>query len=69
MVIGDTLTLEGLASSSSVKFLDEPDLLIATLSPPRLQSEEDEGIEQETELVGEDAGKAADGDSGDGGEE
>jgi large subunit ribosomal protein L25 len=69
MEIGDTLTLEGLAVSSTVKFLDEPDLLIATLSPPRLQSDEDEGIEQETELVGGDSAKSAEGDSADGGEE
>jgi large subunit ribosomal protein L25 len=52
MQIGDTLTLEDLAGTATVKFLDDPELLIATLSPPRLQSEEDEGIEQETELVG-----------------
>jgi large subunit ribosomal protein L25 len=61
MEIGDTLTLEGLAASPAVKFLDDPELLIATLSPPRLQTEEDEGIEQETELVGEDGAKAAEG--------
>jgi large subunit ribosomal protein L25 len=69
MVIGDTLTLEGLSTSATVKFLDEPDLLIATLSPPRLQSEDDEGIETETELVGDEGGRQAEGDtSGDGGE-
>jgi large subunit ribosomal protein L25 len=64
MVIGDTLTLEGVAATAGVTFLDDPDTLIATLSPPRLQSDEDEGIEQETELVGEDGAKAdAEGDS------
>jgi large subunit ribosomal protein L25 len=63
MVIGDTLTLEGLAVTPGVKFLDDPDTLIATLSPPRLQSDEDDGIEQETELVGEDGAKADGGDS------
>ena len=72
MEIGDTLTLEALSAAASVTFLDDPELLIATLSPPRLQTEEEEGIEQETELVGEegareeaDAGGSAEG----GGEE
>lgn len=53
MVIGDTLTLEVLGVSGKVKLLDDPDTVIATLSPPRLQTEEEEGIEQETALVGE----------------
>ncbi|MDQ6775988.1 MAG: 50S ribosomal protein L25 [Actinomycetota bacterium] len=68
MEIGDTLTLEGLAATTTVKFLDDPETLIATLSPPRLQSEEEEGIEQETELVGEDGAKTED-EAADGGEE
>jgi large subunit ribosomal protein L25 len=59
MQIGDTLTLEGLRVTADVKFLDDPDLVIATLSPPRLQTEAEEGIEQETELVGDDGAKAA----------
>jgi large subunit ribosomal protein L25 len=57
MQIGDTLTLEGLSATASVKFLDDPEVVIAILSPPRLQTEEEEGIEQETELVGEDGAK------------
>jgi large subunit ribosomal protein L25 len=69
MQIGDTLTLEGLAATAGVKFLDDPELLIATLSPPRLQSEEEEGIEQETELVGEEGASEGDTASGGGGEE
>jgi large subunit ribosomal protein L25 len=71
MEIGDTLTLEALSVPASVKFMAEPDLVIATLSPPRLQTEADEGIEQETELVGEDGAKAAEGEgaSDDGGQE
>jgi large subunit ribosomal protein L25 len=72
MQIGDTLTLEGVAAPASVTFLDDPELLIATLSPPRLQSEDDEGIETETELVGEDGAKGesgGDGASDGGGEE
>jgi large subunit ribosomal protein L25 len=70
MQIGDTLTLEGLTPPATVKLLDDPELLIATLSPPRLQSEEEEGIEQETELVGEEGGRSeAQGAGEDGGEE
>jgi large subunit ribosomal protein L25 len=52
MQIGDTLSLEGMTPPAGVRFLDDPELLIATLSPPRLQAEAEEGIEQETELVG-----------------
>jgi len=69
MQIGDTLTLEGLAASATVKFLDDPETLIATLSPPRLQTDEEEGIEQETELVGGDAAKDQDEGESDGGDE
>jgi large subunit ribosomal protein L25 len=51
MVIGDTLTLEALSAPEGVKLIDDPDTVIATLSPPRLQVEEEPGIEEETELV------------------
>lgn len=70
MQIGDTLLLEGITPPAGVKLLDDPEQLIATLSPPRLQSEAEEGIEQETELVGE--GEKADegkGQADEGGEE
>ena len=39
--------------------------MIATLSPPRLQSEAAEEIEAETELVGEDGAQDAGADGGD----
>jgi len=58
MQIGETLTLEGLSATASVKFLDDPDVVIAILSAPRLQTEAEEGIEQETELVGDDGAKS-----------
>jgi large subunit ribosomal protein L25 len=64
MQIGDTVTLEGLAPPPGVKLLDDPELLIATLSPPRLQTETEEGIETETELVGEGAKPEAEDDGG-----
>lgn len=53
--IGDTVTLEALRTPSTVKLLDEEETVIATLTPPRLQVEDDTEIEQETELVGEGA--------------
>jgi large subunit ribosomal protein L25 len=72
MQIGDTLTLEGVTPPPGVKLLDDPEQLVATLSPPRLQGDEEEGIETETELVGEGAKPEGDEDqaaSDEGGEE
>ena len=60
MVIGDTLTVEALSVPSALTLLDEPDTVVATLSPPRLQVESDDEIESETGVVGEGA-DAADG--------
>jgi large subunit ribosomal protein L25 len=53
MQIGDTLTLESLRPPASVELLDDPETVIATLNPPRLQAELEEEIEAETEVVGE----------------
>ncbi len=53
MVIGDTLTLESLHAPANVELLDDPETVIATLTPPKLQLEEEEAIEEETEVVGE----------------
>ena len=53
MEIGDTLTLSAIVPPGSVKLLDDPEMVIATLSPPRLQVEEDTEIEEETGVVGE----------------
>jgi large subunit ribosomal protein L25 len=58
MQIGETLTLAAVAVPAGVELLDDlEETVVATLSPPRLQSEESTDIEAETELVGE-AGKA-----------
>ena len=57
MQIGDTIVLEALSAPEGVTLLDEPETVLATLSPPRLQTEAEEEIETETELVGE--GEAA----------
>jgi large subunit ribosomal protein L25 len=53
MQIGDTVTLEAVKAPAGVQLLDDLETVVATLTPPRLQTEEEEGIEQETELVGE----------------
>ncbi len=64
MEINDTLTLEALTPPSTVTFVDDPETVIVTLSPPRLQLEADDEIESETEVVGE--GEEGDGEEGEG---
>jgi large subunit ribosomal protein L25 len=62
MDINDTITLESLTTPSTVTLLDDPETVIATLTPPRLQLEADDEIESETEVVGEgEAGEAEEG--------
>jgi large subunit ribosomal protein L25 len=61
MDINDTVTLDAVAIPEGVTLLaEEPhDIVVATLTPPRLQVEEEEEIEEETERVGdEEAGEA-----------
>ncbi len=53
MQINDTVTLESLATPAAVTLLDDPETVLVTLSPPRLQLEEEPELEEETELVGE----------------
>jgi large subunit ribosomal protein L25 len=69
MQIGDTLLLEAIAVPEGVTLLDDlEETVIATLSPPKLQTEADEELESETEVVGEGSADAGD-DSGDSSEE
>jgi large subunit ribosomal protein L25 len=71
MQIGETILLAALTPPEGVTLLDDPEeTVVATLSPPRLQTETAEEIEAETELVGEAAaeGEAA-GSEGSSGEE
>jgi large subunit ribosomal protein L25 len=51
--IGDTLLLDAITAPSGVTLIDDHETVIATLTAPRLQLEDEEEIEQETELVGE----------------
>ncbi|MFI5004397.1 MAG: 50S ribosomal protein L25, partial [Solirubrobacterales bacterium] len=54
MQIGETLTLAAIAPPEGVALLDDlQETVLATLSPPRLQTEAETEIEAETELVGE----------------
>ena|SRR5580692_5811427 len=64
MQIGETILLAALVTPEGVTLLDDlEETVIATLSPPRLQSETADEIEAETEVVGEDgaAGAGAEG--------
>ncbi|HTA14501.1 MAG TPA: 50S ribosomal protein L25 [Solirubrobacteraceae bacterium] len=67
--IGDTLSLESIAFPEGVTLLDDPATTVASVSAPRLQSEEEAEIESETELVGEAGGDAASDDGGSSSEE
>jgi large subunit ribosomal protein L25 len=49
--IGDTITLEAITPPPGVTLTDDPETVVATVTPPRLQTESDEEIEEETELV------------------
>jgi large subunit ribosomal protein L25 len=63
MEMNDTLTLDALRPPGDVELLDDPETVIATLTPPRLQVESDDEIEEETEVVGEgESGAEGDGD-------
>jgi large subunit ribosomal protein L25 len=67
--IGDTICLDAVTVPSGVVLLDDPETVIVTVTPPRLSTEVDEEIEQETEVVGEAAAEAGGGDEGDAGGE
>ncbi len=82
MSIGDTLTLASVSAPEGVTLVDDPETVVAILSAPRLQIEEEPEIEAETELVSEGeargetaeeaesaAEQAAGGEGGDGGSE
>ncbi len=66
MEIGDTILLSAITAPEGVTLTDDlEETVVATLSPPKLQTEVEEEIESETELVGEGEGdgEAADGES------
>lgn len=60
MQIGDTLSREAISAPEGVTLLDDEEIVIATLTAPRLQADLEAEVEAETELVGEAAeGEAA----------
>jgi large subunit ribosomal protein L25 len=64
MEIGETILLSALTTPDDVTLLDDPEeTVIATLSPPRLQSETADEIESETELIGESSAGDSEGSS------
>jgi large subunit ribosomal protein L25 len=63
MAIGDTVMLEQLVAPEKVKLMDDPETVVVTLTPPRLQVEEEPEIEEETELVGEEGEEAPEGEA------
>lgn len=73
MEIGDTLSLIALEAPAGVEFTaeDPEEITIVTLSPPRVETDSTAEVEEEPEVVGEEAAEApeaaaeGDGDSGD----
>jgi len=57
MDVNDTITLSALSAPSGVTIVSDPESVLATITPPRLQVEAETEIETETEVVGE--GEAA----------
>jgi large subunit ribosomal protein L25 len=51
--VNDTITLEQLSTPAGVTLVDDPETVLVTCTPPRLEVEPTEEIEEETELVGE----------------
>lgn len=50
---GGTLHLSELTAPRGVSFVDDPETVVASITAPRLQLEDDNEIEQETEVIGE----------------
>lgn len=69
--IGDSITLETAAMPAGVTLLDDAETTVASMLAPRLQSEVDEldAIEEETGVVGEAEGEAADAGEDSGGDD
>jgi large subunit ribosomal protein L25 len=63
MQIGDVLLLEAITAPAGVEIIGDGDTVVATLSAPRLQVEDETEIEEETEVVGEGEGETAEGEA------
>jgi large subunit ribosomal protein L25 len=68
MQINDTVSLQAVRAPAKVTLLGDAETVVATLTPPRLQVEEEPEIEEETEVIGEgeepEAQAAAEGEGG-----
>ena len=60
--MGATVTVAELTPPSGVTLLDDPETVVASVTAPRLQLEDETEIEQETEVIGE-GGADGDGDA------
>ncbi len=69
MDVNDTVTLAVVKAPAGVTFVTDPDSVLATITPPRLQVEEETEIETETELVGEEGAEGEAGEEGEAGGE
>ena len=67
MDIGDTITLDEVTMPDGVTLsLDNPEeWTVATLNPPRIVEEDEDAVEEETEVIGEGDDAASDEDGGD----
>ena len=67
--LNDTLTLSVVTAPPGVRLVDDPETVIATVTPPRLQLTDENEIEEETEVIGEapEAGEAPAGEGPEGG--
>lgn len=63
MNVNDTITLEVVTAPTGVTIVTDPESVLATITPPRLQVEAETEIETETEVVGE-GGEEAEGEAG-----
>lgn len=59
MEVNETLTLAAVSAPAGVTIVTDPETVLATITPPRLQTEAETEIETETEIVGEGEGEAA----------
>ncbi|MDX6639008.1 MAG: large subunit ribosomal protein [Solirubrobacteraceae bacterium] len=68
MDINDTATVEQVIAPAGVTLLDDPETVVASLTPPRLEVEPEEEIETEVGVVGEGGDEAEGSADGGGGE-
>lgn len=58
----DTVTLDAVTPPAGVTLVDDPETVVVTVTPPRLEIEPEDDVERETELVGDEPGESGDDD-------